>query len=375
MRRLTIALCVTVGILSGCDNSSRVTDGDSPEQSPGSFKIAVPIPKLAKEGVARVECVIAGTDMTTMQVEMSVGSDDVVRGTVDGVRPGTGRTVTLNAYDSGGELTYSGSATADVVAGETASVSVVLRASLLEGGTTVDLPGGASMEFVWVEPGTFTMGSPEAEEGRRYNEGPQHQVTISKGFYLGKYELTQRQWESVVGTSPWQGQPSVQTNPDGPASYISWDNVQELLNALNSAAGSGLYRLPTEAEWEYSCRAGTTTPWSFGSNESDIGDYAWYSGNASGVGESYPHAVGQKLPNPWGLYDMHGNVLEWAQDWYGDYAGGAQFDPTGPAEGTTRVIRGGNVWHDPGDLRSARHSGTSPTSQSSQIGVRLLRME
>ena len=132
------------------------------------------------------------------------------------------------------------------------------------GELVVSLPGGAEMEFVWISPGTFQMGSPNSEAGRNSNEGPVHEVEISQGFYLGKYEITQGQWESVMGETPWSGQSYVQSNSSHPAVYISWEDMRRFAAKLNSEAGEAVYRLPTEAEWEYACRAGTQTQWSFG---------------------------------------------------------------------------------------------------------------
>ena len=224
----------------------------------------------------------------------------------------------------------------------------------------VNLPGGATMEMVWIEPGTFTMGSPDTEEGRdSHDEGPQHEVTITQGFYLGKFELTQGQWESVMGTTPWAGQSYVQEDPNNPAVYILWNDMQAFIDSLNTAEGSDVYRLPSEAEWEYACRAGTETRWSFGDDESQLGQYAWYKDNAYDVGEAYAHEVGTKLPNPWGLYDMHGNVWEWCQDWYDPnyYSVSPSVDPTGPSTPTpgieTPVARGGAFSHSARYVRSA----------------------
>ena len=238
----------------------------------------------------------------------------------------------------------------------------------------VDLPGGATMEMVWIEPGTFTMGSPDTDPFVWDWEKPQHQVMISRGFYLGRYELTQAQWHAVMGTTPWSGgKPYVQANPNSPAVYISWKDVQELIERLNQAAGEEVYRLPTEAEWEYACRAGTTSWWSFGNDESRLGEYAWYNSNAWNVGKNYAQPVGTKLPNPWGLYDMHGNVYEWCQDWYASYSSSAQVDPTGPAAGSDRVLRGGYFYYNARITRSAWRFYMESFYRHSGFGARLLR--
>lgn len=267
------------------------------------------------------------------------------------------------------------------------ALSGAYRASVCcaSGEITVNLPGGASMEMVWIPPGTFTMGTTEEQKQWMVTQGlwndfwmerelPGHQVTISWCFYLGKYELTQEQWESVMGTRPWSGQGYVQENPSHPASHISWNDVQTLIQKLNEAEGSEVYRLPTEAEWEYACRAGTTTLWSFGDDESQFGDYAWYQENAWNVDEKYPHAVGTKLANPWGLYDMHGNVWEWVQDWYGPYRSGPQTDPTGPSSGEEHVVRGSSFDHVALFARSALRGNVSGR-RSAIFGARLVRTQ
>ena len=237
---------------------------------------------------------------------------------------------------------------------------------------TAELPGGASMEFVWIEPGVFQMGSKD-RTGRK-DENPVHDVEISRGFWLGKYEITQGQWKSVMDTEPWSGRDRVESNPSHPAVIISWDEVHEFIGRLNAAAGKELYRLPTEAEWEYACRAETDTPWSFGDDESLLTDYAWYDGN------NYPtegaKAVGSKLPNPWGLYDMHGNVWEWVWEWYDEeyYSRSVPVDPQGPTSGLGRVIRGGHFGHIVVGVRSSYRHFHSPDSRSYTIGARLLRI-
>lgn len=240
---------------------------------------------------------------------------------------------------------------------------------------TATLPGGAQMEMVWVEPGAFTMGSPASESGRGDDE-VQHQVTISKGFYLGKYEITQRQWLAVMGAEPWSGKPYVQMNPNNPAVYISWDDLQEFVRRLNDVEGEAVYRLPTEAEWEYACRAGMTARWSFGDDENQLKDYAWYDATAWNVGLMYAQPVGAKKPNPWGLYDMHGNVWELVQDWYGPYSSDAQTDPQGPSSsGLGRGGRGGGFGDFARYARSAGRGALSPENSSSSIGARLLRTQ
>lgn len=390
MKVLWEAMGLMLLVLSGCDRHLKVTDAPDLGRESGGFSLAIPIPKAAVGTVARVEYVVSGADMDTLRGPAPVEGDTLVRVAIEGVKPGKARVVALNAYDSGGKLVYAGSATTDVVGGETARVDIVLR--LLErvpgaSGRTITetLPGGAIMEFVWIAPGTFVMGTTEEqgqllqskefpEEWSFEDEQPAHEVTISKGFYLGKYEITQSQWEGVMGTRPWEGQDFVQENPSHPAVYISWDDMQDFIHRLNQAAGDSLYRLPTEAEWEYACRAGTNTLWSFGDDESRLGDYAWYFDNAWGVGEGYAHQVGTKLSNPWGLYDMHGNVSEWVQDWYGEYTGDSQTNPSGPAIGSDRVLRGGEFdLPEPSSRSAARSESSLDFYPYYGFGARLVR--
>jgi formylglycine-generating enzyme required for sulfatase activity len=246
----------------------------------------------------------------------------------------------------------------------------------------VDLPGGATLGMVWIKPGTFSMGSPDGEPERDSNEGPQHEVRISRGFYLGKCEITQKQWEAVMGTRPWEGMIYAPTGPNYPAVSISWDEAQKFIDTLNATEADSTYRLPTEAEWEYACRAGTTTRWSFGNDESRLPEYAWYYDDIWNSSERGLRAVGMKKPNPWGLYDMHGNVWEWVQDWHTtivgirestSYPDSAQIDPTGPRSGSHRVKRGGSFYDFARLLRSAFRDGYSPRGKYVNIGIRLLR--
>ena len=207
------------------------------------------------------------------------------------------------------------------------------------------------MVLVPIPAGEFLMGSPETEPGRDGDE-VQHQVTLTKRFLLGVHEVTQGQWQAVMGTTPWKGKEYVKEGDDYPATYVNWDEAVEFCRQLSEKEGLE-YRLPTEAEWEYACRAGTTTAYSFGDDASEMGEYAWYSENASDVGQKYSRTVGQKKPTPWGLYDMHGNVWEWCSDWHGGYPSGDTTDPTGPNSGPGRVHRGGG-WD-----RSAESCGSA----------------
>ena len=224
-----------------------------------------------------------------------------------------------------------------------------------------------SMEFVWIEPGVFQMGSDDGDSDER----PVHEVEISRGFWLGKYEVTQGEWEAVMGSNPSRYTGDARR----PVEQISWNDVQGFIAKLNDAAGSDVYRLPTEAEWEYACRAGTTTAYGYQVRDPNpsLGDYAWYSGNNSPSGTK---VVGGKKPNDWGLHDMHGNVWEWVQDWYGRnyYNNSPRVDPPGPDTGSGRVFRGGAFDGAARGLRSAVRSGASPGGRSAGIGARLLRI-
>ncbi len=244
---------------------------------------------------------------------------------------------------------------------------------------TITLPGGVMLEFVRIPAGTFAMGSPSDEQSRENDEGPAHTVNIAYDFYLGKYELTKRQWQAVMESTPWNGRANVLDDPDSPVVYINWHDAQNFISALNThitntGQGPAAMRLPSEAEWEYACRAGTTTRFYWGDDPSytQISYYAWHTGNAWNIGESYAHVVGQKLPNAWGLYDMSGNVWEWCQDdWHDTYIGA-------PTDGSSwekyaesrRVVRGG-FFNSSGNCRSASRLADYSTTANSTAGFRL----
>jgi hypothetical protein len=239
---------------------------------------------------------------------------------------------------------------------------------------TVDLGGGIKLEMVLIPAGGFLMGSPDLEEDARTDEKPQHRVRITKPFYLGKYLLTQEQWEAVMGNNPNHFK-----RPKNSVEKISWDDCQQFLKKLNKRfrpahsnpllEGEWEFRLPSEAQWEYACRAGSTTRYCFGNHESTLGQYAWYDANS---GEA-THAAGEKKPNAWGLYDMHGSLWEWCQDWYeeGYYAKSPTDDPMGPTRGSDRVARGG-YWCDPAtNCRSSNRYGRRPGLRCLDQGFRV----
>ena len=227
------------------------------------------------------------------------------------------------------------------------------------------------MKFRAIPAGTFLMGSAEGEG--EDDERPQHQVTITKPFWLGVHQVTQEQWRQVLGTTPWKGQSYTIEGSDVAASYVSWDDAVKFCERLSQKEGRR-YRLPTEAEWEYACRAGTTTKYGFGDDEKQLGEYAWFSGNANFAGEQYAHRVGQKRPNAFGLYDVHGNVLEWCADWYEKeyYKKAPASDPSGPPSGSFRVLRGGSWVDEPFNLRSSYRHYVPPGYRFDGIGCRVV---
>jgi len=229
------------------------------------------------------------------------------------------------------------------------------------------------MKLVLIPAGEFLMGSPEGEEGREDDEGPQHRVRISRPFYLGETEVTQEQFRAVMNTEPWKGETQVQENGRNAASFINHDDAVEFCRRLSQREGK-TYRLPREAEWEYACRGGTTTRFHFGDDESRLGEYAWFRGNAYDKDEKYAHAVRQKKPNPFGLYDMHGNVFEWCEDWFASdyYVNSTATDPTGPDSGPSRVLRSGSWGFEPFLVRCARRFNIPSDSRYDCFGIRVL---
>jgi len=238
---------------------------------------------------------------------------------------------------------------------------------------TVLLPGDVPLTMVWTPGGSYMMGRYAGEQDSWPDEDPQHEVTLD-GFWMGKYSVTKRQWMAVMGTTPWTGHIYVSTELDSPAVCVMWNDTQSFLAALNRYTGKS-FRLPSESQREYACRAGTTTRFYWGDDPDymAVGDYAWYNLNARYGGQEYAHVVGQKLPNAFGLYDMSGNVWEWCQDWcYKDYTGApADGSAWESLEASFRVLRGGD-WNDPAShCRSADRS--TQGSRNDDIGFRIVR--
>ena len=241
-----------------------------------------------------------------------------------------------------------------------------------------DLPGlnftnSLGMEFVYIEPGSFMMGSPPDELGRDSKE-TLHKVIISKPFYMQITEVTQGQWRKVMGNNPSHFR---ECGDNCPVEFVSWYDCQEFVRRLNRMEGGNKYRLPTEAEWEYACRAGSTTAFANGGitetgcgYDPNLDAMGWYCGNS----DKKPHPAAQKKPNAFGLYDMHGNMWEWCEDWYATYPPGRVTDPTGPSSGSGRVIRGGGWHEDAVDCRSAIRVSLSEGSRAGTLSFRLVRM-
>jgi formylglycine-generating enzyme required for sulfatase activity len=226
-----------------------------------------------------------------------------------------------------------------------------------------------SMKFAWIPPGSFVMGSPKKEKERGLNE-THHKVTLTKGFYMGVYTVTQEEWQAVMGNNPshFKGEKNL------PVETVSWDDCQEFIKKLRDKDKKP-YRLPSEAEWEVSCRAGTTTPFYFGETIST--DQANYNGNGTygngkkGKWGQQTTPVGSFPANGFGLHDMHGNVWEWCQDWYGDYPEKDVVDPQGAEKGKFRVLRGGSWVDVPVICRSAFRNGFVPGSRDFDCGLRV----
>jgi uncharacterized protein (TIGR02996 family) len=226
------------------------------------------------------------------------------------------------------------------------------------------------MKFAWVPAGTYWMGSPEAENDR-YDDEAQHRVTLTKGIYVGVHAVTQACWQAIMGNNPSHHQ-----GDDFPVEQVSWEDCQEFLGKLSKREGQA-YRLPTEAEWEYACRAGTTTPFYFGetitTDEANYGGNHPYRDGEEGVYREETTPVGSFPANAFGLHDTHGNLWEWCRDWYAEYPQGEAVDPQGPPEGESRVLRGGSFVNRALNVRSAYRVGEVPSIRCNDVGFRAAR--
>ncbi|HPO16705.1 MAG TPA: formylglycine-generating enzyme family protein [Candidatus Hydrogenedentes bacterium] len=250
--------------------------------------------------------------------------------------------------------------------------------SLYQCEETFFLPGRVPLTMVCIPSGSFMMGAAPGEQDSEAHEYPQHLVTFSEEFWMGKYEVTKAQWTSVMGTTPWSGHSNILYDPDSSAVYVSWGDTQSFISELNVLTGM-VFRLPTEAEWEYACREGNHIPqirfyWGDDTEYTIINDYAWWMGNAYDVDDWYAHVVGQKIPNAWGLYDMSGNVWEFCQDWYHSSYTDAPTDGSAweSPEGSSRILRGG-CWGSDVRARSASRYYKDPSFGGDYFGFRLAR--
>lgn len=253
------------------------------------------------------------------------------------------------------------------------------------GDVVVLLPGDVPLAMMRIPSGSFMMGHYPAEENSYGQEEPQHEVTLAQDFLMGKYEVTKAQWMAVMEeVPPWSGQSYVLDNPESPAVYVSWNEAQSFITALNehvtnTGQGTPTFRMPSEAEWEYACRAGTETRYYWGDDLETtlINEYAWWDGNADGVGEDYAHVVGLKLPNAFGLYDMSGNALEWCEDDEHNNYTGAPTDGSAWVDSPRalyRILRGGYWAYLAINCRSAYRSTVArPTNSKNYTGFRLAR--
>ena len=295
------------------------------------------------------------------EVDASKPSSQAASSEIQGTPPNTGPQTALSEPDTAAEQVTPPEPNA-------AAKRAGLQPTLV-----LDCGENVTLELVLIPAGEFMMGSPESETGRDRDEGPQHRVRISQSFYMGKYEVTQAQWRAVIGTSP----SDFNQGDSLPVHEVSWNDCQKFCRRLSALTGREVY-LPTEAEWEYACRAGTRTPFHFGATISTNqvnydGDFTYGSGR-KGVDRKRTMAVGSFPANRWGLHDMHGNVWEWCQDWHGEnyYTNSPATDPAGPGSGEARILRGGSWLSHPQDCRSAIRGKSLPGLHKYYYGFRVV---
>jgi len=229
------------------------------------------------------------------------------------------------------------------------------------------LMNSIGIEFVLVPSGSFRMGGAKELEQAEDHEIPRHVVKFSKAFFMGKYEVTQAQWSEMMNNNPSAFKDGIR-----PVERVSWNDVQAFIQKLNTKEETNKYRLPTEAEWEYAARADSEDSYTFGCDVSILSQYAWYRNNSGGE----IHPVGELKPNAWGLYDMHGNVHEWCQDWFDRkyYSQSPTNAPLGPSLGLAKTLRGGDWGSEDWYCRCASRSLSSPDRRSNRLGFRLMML-
>ncbi len=372
--------------LSGYDWSAVFSNGDPETGTINGAKLAdqsVDTKQIANNAVTTTQ-IKAGSVTTDKIASGAVKSNQLADGAVNVAQVADGAITTAKLAENAvtTENIATNSITADKLDLSDAELNKLVGAikkylsKPVEGfDWTVSFGAGSSLEMIWCNPGTFTMGSPIDELGRRSRE-PQYEVTLTKGFWLGKYEVTQAQYEAVMKNNP-----SSHKGANLPVENVNWNNAVNFCAKLTDREHSAgrlpqgyKYTLPTEAQWEYACRAETTTALNNGKNLSnttscpEMDEVGWYAGNAS---STYP--VGWKKPNTWGFYDMHGNVWEWCLDWYGDYPTSSVTDPKGAGTGSYRVYRGGSWRYSADYCRSAHrdfdYAGESNNSNGFRVAL------
>ena len=252
------------------------------------------------------------------------------------------------------------------------SVSLFWEPAEVQAQAPKEFSNSLGMKLVRINKGSFTMGSPEAEIGRAPDE-LEHPVTLRKDYYLGVCEVTQSQYQKVMRKNPsyFQGRRVDGESGDLPVEQVSWEDAVLFCKRLSELPEEKMagrsYRLPTEAEWEFACRADSSSAYFFDTDPATLDEYAWFKKNSA----DRTHPVGTKKPNPWGLFDMHGNVAEWCSDWFAEYPTGEVFDPIGPKKETLRISRGGGWNFEAPKCRSASRDKDQPISRYVNLGFRV----